>query len=110
LSIREQKTRRQYDDKNKALMGLGFLFLIIFALAAFCSNHVGKLAQETDNILKDNYNSLVYSRNMISALEDMKNMGIAFDTNTRDEAFVILQAINLIENKLGVKTEDTDSR
>ena len=33
-----------------------------------------------------------------------------FDINTRDEAFVILQAINLLENKLGVKTEDTDSR
>jgi two-component system, NtrC family, sensor histidine kinase KinB len=256
--------------KTKLSLGLGFLFLIIFALAAFCSNHVGKLAKETDNILKDNYNSLVYSRNMISALEDMKNsigstlfnpgdtgmksdyyqnlfesgravfetnlksennniteiheketverlnhdyemylklclqvksgaggssvyfgdflpacdklwqsinaiydinmqavvrksqlvkqdsagfftsmavaatlcvllalgyfwyfplyistsfgylaerirnllknMGIAFDINTRDEAFVILQAINLLENKLGVKTEDTDSR
>ena len=59
--------------KTKLSLGLGFLFLIIFALAAFCSNHVGKLAKETDNILKDNYNSLVYSRNMISALEDMKN-------------------------------------
>jgi hypothetical protein len=59
--------------KTKLSLGLGFLFLIIFALAAYCSNHVGKLAKETDNILKDNYNSLGYSRNMISALEDMKN-------------------------------------
>ena len=39
----------------------------------------------------------------------LKNMGIAFDINTRDEAFVILQAINLLENKLGVKNEDRDS-
>jgi NtrC-family two-component system sensor histidine kinase KinB len=59
--------------KTKLSLGLGFLFLIIFALAAFCSSHVGKLAQETDNILKDNYSSLVYSRDMISSLEDMKN-------------------------------------
>jgi hypothetical protein len=59
--------------KTKLSLGLGFLFLIIFALAAFCSNYVGKLAKETDNILKDNYDSLVYSRNMISALDDMKN-------------------------------------
>ena len=27
----------------------------------------------------------------------LKNVGIAFDTNTWDEAFVILQAINLLE-------------
>ncbi|MFH0997615.1 MAG: hypothetical protein V1844_19275 [Pseudomonadota bacterium] len=40
----------------------------------------------------------------------LKKMGIAFDINTRDEAFVILQAINLLENKLGAKNEDTDSR
>ena len=53
--------------KTKLSLGLGFLFLIIFALAAFCSSHVGKLAQETDNILKDNYSSLVYSRNMSTA-------------------------------------------
>ncbi len=59
--------------KTKLSLGLGFLFLIIFTLAAYCSSHVGKLARETENILKDNYNSLVYSRDMSSALDDMKN-------------------------------------
>ena len=39
----------------------------------------------------------------------LKNIGVALDTNTGDEAFVILQAINLLENKLGVKNEDRDS-
>ena len=59
--------------KTKLSLGLGFLFLIIFTLAGFCSYYVGKSAREADNILKDNYNSLVYSRNMISALDDMIN-------------------------------------
>jgi NtrC-family two-component system sensor histidine kinase KinB len=59
--------------KTKLSLGLGFLFIIIFTLAGFCSYYVGKSAQEADNILKDNYNSLVYSRNMISALDDMIN-------------------------------------
>ena len=57
--------------KTKLSLGLGFLFLIIFILAAFGSYYVEKLARESENILKDNYNSLVYSRNMISALDDM---------------------------------------
>ena len=59
--------------KTKLSLGLGFLFIIIFTLAAFCSYYVGKSSQEADNILKNNYNSIVYSKNMISALDDMIN-------------------------------------
>jgi hypothetical protein len=59
--------------KTKLSLGLGFLFIIIFTLAAFCSYYVGKSAQDADNILKDNYHSIVYSKNMISALDDMIN-------------------------------------
>jgi methyl-accepting chemotaxis protein len=59
--------------KRKLNLGLGFLFLIIFALGGFCSYYIQKLSQEADNILKDNYNSLVYSRNMLSALDDIRN-------------------------------------
>jgi len=59
--------------RTKLSLGLGFLFLIIFTLTGFCSYYVGKSAQEAENILKDNYNSLVYSRNMISGLDEMIN-------------------------------------
>jgi NtrC-family two-component system sensor histidine kinase KinB len=58
--------------KKKLSLGLGFLFFIIFVLAIFCSYYIGKLSQEAGNILKDNYNSLVYSKNMISSLEDLR--------------------------------------
>jgi hypothetical protein len=33
----------------------------------------------------------------------LKESGITLDINTNDEAFIILQSINLLENKLGVK-------
>jgi two-component system, NtrC family, sensor histidine kinase KinB len=59
--------------KRKLSLGLGFLFAIIFALAIFCSFYIQKLSKEADDILKDNYNSLVYSRNMLSALDDIRN-------------------------------------
>jgi two-component system, NtrC family, sensor histidine kinase KinB len=58
--------------KTKLVLGLGFLFLIIFTLAGFCSYYVGRLGQESENILKDNYHSLVYSKDMLSGLDDMK--------------------------------------
>jgi len=58
--------------KTKLSLGLGFLFFIIFALAFFCSYYVDKLSHEAEGILKDNYDSIVYSRNMFSSLDDMR--------------------------------------
>ena len=56
--------------KTKLTWGLGFLFFVIFTLGAFCSYYVEELGQESDNILKDNYNSIVYAKR--SGLDDMK--------------------------------------
>jgi hypothetical protein len=58
--------------KTKLSLGIGFLFLIILTLAGFCSYYVERLGQRADNILRDNYDSIVYSRNMVSALDDMR--------------------------------------
>jgi len=58
--------------KTKLSLGLGFLFAIIFALAFFCSYYVGKLSEEADSVLKNNYDSIVYSKNMLSSLDDTR--------------------------------------
>jgi hypothetical protein len=67
--------------KKKLILGLGFLFLIIFGLAIMSSYEIGELSRDAENILKDNYKSLVYSRNMLAALEDTRTAvsGIVFD-------------------------------
>lgn len=57
--------------KRKLSVGLGFLFVIIIALVLFSSYYIQKLSRESDNILKNNYDSIVYSRNMMVALDDM---------------------------------------
>jgi NtrC-family two-component system sensor histidine kinase KinB len=69
---RDSHTEGDMTLKTKLILGLGFLFLIIFSLAVFCSYYVGRLGQESDNILKDNYYSIVYSKNMLSSLDKMK--------------------------------------
>jgi hypothetical protein len=58
--------------KKKLTLGLGFLFLIVFVLMVFYSLYIGTLSHDAENILKDNYKSLVFSKNMSSALEDMR--------------------------------------
>lgn len=57
--------------RTKLSLGLGFLFLIILALALYSSLNIGRLSTDADKILKDNYDSLVYSKNMLVALDDM---------------------------------------
>jgi hypothetical protein len=68
--------------KTKLSWGLGFLFFIIFTLVGFCSYYVGKLSLESENILKANYNSIVYAKNMLSGLDDMKTSIISIMYNT----------------------------
>jgi two-component system, NtrC family, sensor histidine kinase KinB len=58
--------------KRKLTWGLGFLFFIIFSLGIFFSYEIGRLSDDAANIVKDNYNSLVYAKSMTAALEDMR--------------------------------------
>lgn len=55
--------------KTKLALATGFLFLLITALAALAIRQVNMLAQDTNNILVDNYLSLDYSRNMYKILD-----------------------------------------
>ena len=71
--------------KKKLTLGLGFLFLIIFVLVIFYSYYIGKLSNDAENILKNNYKSLVYSKNMISALEDMRTAISSIVFNPTDD-------------------------
>jgi hypothetical protein len=71
--------------KKKLTFGLGFLFLIIFVMAIFCSYYIGKLSQDAENILRDNYKSLVFSKNMIAALEDTRTAISSIIVNPADD-------------------------
>ncbi|HVP57142.1 MAG TPA: hypothetical protein VMU02_03505 [bacterium] len=84
--------------KAKLSLGLGLLFVLIFGLAGFCSYYVQRLGQESDNILKDNYKSIVYSRNMISALEDMRTSVSSMVFNRTDGAVMFDYYSHLFES------------
>jgi len=72
--------------KKKLTLGLGFLFLIIFGLTIFYSLLIGRLSRDAENILKDNYKSIVYSQKMLSALEDMRTAVTSIVFNPAAEA------------------------
>ncbi len=58
--------------KKKLTLGLGFLFVLIFTLAIFCSYYIQRLSRESDDILRNNYDSLVFSKQMLLSLDDME--------------------------------------
>ena len=74
--------------KRKLTLGLGFLFIIIFSLAFYSSYYIQKLSKESEGILRDNYDSIVYSKKMFLALNDMKIsiLGRVFDHDNSPDA------------------------
>ncbi|MEC5165433.1 PAS domain S-box-containing protein [Flavobacterium sp. PL11] len=67
--------------KTKLNLGVGLLFLMIIVLSLVSAYSVFLIKIDTQNILKANYNTLEYSRNMLLALEKSnvdKKIDIAF--------------------------------
>ena len=58
--------------KNKLRAGFGFLFLLAFVCCGLAIYYLNRLSADSSVILKDNYETLVY----------MRNIGVALDNNT----------------------------
>jgi NtrC-family two-component system sensor histidine kinase KinB len=65
--------------KTKLNIGVGLLFTMIFVLSVLSGWYINQLKKDTSNILKANYNTLEYSRNMLLALEEINSDPLAFD-------------------------------
>jgi PAS domain S-box-containing protein len=71
--------------KTKLNLGVGLLFLLIIILTLVSAFYVFLIKKDTQNILKANYNTLEYSRNMLYSLDEIRNNEgksiAAFETN-----------------------------
>ncbi len=56
--------------KTKLTLGVGLLFMLIILLSIVGAFNINALKSDTENILKANYNSLLYSRNILSVLNN----------------------------------------
>lgn len=75
--------------KTKLNLGVGLLFLLIFILSSLSSFFIFSIKKDTQNILKANYETLEYARNMLLALDEMdknKSQSIAvFENNLKKQ-------------------------
>ena len=75
--------------KTKLNLGVGLLFVMIIILVLVSGYSVFAIKKDTQNILKANYNTLEYSRNMLTSLDEMnsnESSSIAvFETNLKKQ-------------------------
>lgn len=64
--------------KSKLSLGLTFLFIVIVLTGIVGLVGINKLANESKNILKANYESIVYSRNMQQDMDNFPTQKIAY--------------------------------
>ena len=80
--------------KTKLTYGIGLLFAMIVLLGSLSVKNIYRMSADTQNILADNYNTLLYSRRMLDALERIKTDPVA---RTEFEKNLNLQKENITE-------------
>ncbi len=93
--------------KTKLNLGVGLLFLLIFILSLVSAYSIFSIKKDTGNILKANYNTLEYSRNMLLSLDDMaineEKATAIFESNLKNQTANITEVNeNLATKKLQI--------
>ena len=57
--------------KTKLIISLGFLFLVILLFGVLGVFYINKLSTDAENIIRNNYETLVYSNNMLKAIDEI---------------------------------------
>lgn len=86
--------------KTKLNLGVGLLFILIIILSLVSAFYIFSIKKDTQNILKANYITLEYSRNMLSSLDEM----------TKDEPKAILLFETNLKNQLANITETGEDK
>jgi NtrC-family two-component system sensor histidine kinase KinB len=87
--------------RTKFVVGMAFIFLIILVLFGFSAFYLNKLSNKTSAILKENYLSVVYARDMSEGLlainQEVYN---SFLTNTEPNKDLIRKELDAVDNSL----------
>jgi PAS domain S-box-containing protein len=106
--------------KTKLNLGVGLLFLMIIILTLVSAFYIFSIKKDTENILKANYNTLEYSRNMLLSLDDInadaEKAITTFETNLNKQNSNVTEVgedsvtSNLLESFELLKINRTDER
>lgn len=86
--------------KTKLNLGVGLLFLLIIILSLVGAFYIFSIKKDTENILKANYNTLEYSRNMLLSLDEI---------NADEEKAIVVFETNLIKQIANITEAGEDN-
>lgn len=87
--------------RTKFTLGMMFLFIIILVLSIFSGFYINKLSNKTSAILKENFLSVVYAREMSEGITDINNEVFdGFLTNTTPDTLKISGELTYIDKSL----------
>lgn len=87
--------------RTKFTLGMVFIFLIILILLGFSAFYLNKLSNKTGAILKENYLSVVYAREMTDGISKIsQEMTTAFLENRSPEKAMIAHQLEAINQSL----------
>ena len=83
--------------KTKLRLGFGFLFLVVISFGSISLYHINQISERSKVILKDNYKSLIYVNEMLTAL-DNENGNINLKNVSAFDKALKLEENNITEN------------
>ena len=86
--------------KTKLNLGVGLLFILIIVLSLVSAYYIFSIKKDTQNILNANYETLEYSRNMLSSLDEI----------AKDEPKATLLFESNLKKQLANITEDGEDK
>jgi two-component system, NtrC family, sensor histidine kinase KinB len=87
--------------RTRFTLGMIFLFIIISVLSVFSGYYLNKLSDKTSAILKENYLSVVYAREMSEGIMNInQEITTCFLTKRKPDSLKIAKELNLIKQSL----------
>ena len=87
--------------RTRFTLGMIFLFLIILVLSVFSGYYLNKLSGKTSAILKENYLSVVYAREMSEGIMNInQEITTSFLMNSKSDSLKIVKELNFINKSL----------
>ena len=86
----------KHSIRTRFTLGMIFIFIIILVLSVFSGYYLNKLSNKTSAILKENYLSVVYAREMSEGITNINQEIItSFLTNRNSDTLKIAKELSL---------------
>ena len=91
----------KYSIRTRFTLGMIFLFIIILVLSVFSGYYINKLSNKTSAILKENYLSVVYAREMSDGIMNInQELTTCFLTKRNPDSLKISKNLSSIDQFL----------